>query len=255
MCETAASLQKEVKIAMVGKYIDLHDAYLSVVEALTHGGIANRVRVKIKWVDSSEVTDENVATLLGDVDGILVPGGFGSRGIEGMIVAIRYAREQKVPFLGICLGMQLSIIEYARHILGLKDANSAEFDPQTKNPVIDLMPEQKKVKQLGGTMRLGKYPCHLDPESKAAKLYGEELIYERHRHRFEVNNDYRDRLEQAGVLFAGKSPDNRIVEMMELPEHPWFVAAQFHPEFKSRPNRPHPLFRGFVAAAKEKAEK
>lgn len=255
MCETAASLQKEVKIAMVGKYIDLHDAYLSVVEALTHGGIANRVRVKIKWVDSSEVTDENVEKLLGDVQGILVPGGFGSRGIEGMIVAIRYAREQQIPFLGICLGMQLSIIEYARHVVGLKDANSAEFDPQTANPVIDLMPEQKKVKQLGGTMRLGKYPCHLAPESKAAKLYGEELIYERHRHRFEVNNDYRDQLEQAGALFAGKSPDNHIVEMMEIPDHPWFVAAQFHPEFKSRPNRPHPLFRGFVAAAKEKGEK
>ena len=252
MCQTAASLKEEIRIAMVGKYTALHDAYLSVVEALTHGGIANKVHVSIKWVDSSEVTDESVDEILGDVQGILVPGGFGSRGIEGMITAIQYAREKKIPFLGICLGMQLSIIEYARHVAGMETANSAEFDPETKYPVIDLMPEQKQVKQLGGTMRLGQYPCLLAPESKAAALYGESLIYERHRHRYEVNNDFRDQLEQAGVLFAGKSPDGRIVEMMEIPDHPWFIAAQFHPEFKSRPNRPHPLFRGFVCAAKAK---
>ena len=169
-----------------------------------------------------------------------------------MITAIQYAREKKIPFLGICLGMQLSIIEYARHVAGMASANSAEFDPETKYPVIDLMPEQKQVKQLGGTMRLGQYPCLLAPESKAAALYEESLIYERHRHRYEVNNDFRDQLEQAGVLFAGKSPDGRIVEMMEIPDHPWFIAVQFHPEFKSRPNRPHPLFRGFVCAAKAK---
>lgn len=252
MCQTAASLKEEIRIAMVGKYTALHDAYLSVVEALTHGGIANKVHVSIKWVDSSEVTDESVDEILGDVQGILVPGGFGSRGIEGMITAIQYAREKKIPFLGICLGMQLSIIEYARHVAGMATANSAEFDPETQYPVIDLMPEQKQVKQLGGTMRLGQYPCLLAPESKAAALYGESLIYERHRHRYEVNNDFRDQLEQAGVLFAGKSPDGRIVEMMEIPDHPWFIAAQFHPEFKSRPNRPHPLFRGFVCAAKAK---
>ena len=252
MCQTAASLKEEIRIAMVGKYTALHDAYLSVVEALTHGGIANKVHVSIKWVDSSEVTDESVDEILGDVQGILVPGGFGSRGIEGMITAIQYAREKKIPFLGICLGMQLSIIEYARHVAGMATANSAEFDPETKYPVIDLMPEQKQVKQLGGTMRLGQYPCLLAPESKAAALYEESLIYERHRHRYEVNNDFRDQLEQAGVLFAGKSPDGRIVEMMEIPDHPWFIAVQFHPEFKSRPNRPHPLFRGFVCAAKAK---
>lgn len=252
MCQTAASLKEEIRIAMVGKYTALHDAYLSVVEALTHGGIANKVHVSIKWVDSSEVTDESVEEILGDVQGILVPGGFGSRGIEGMITAIQYAREKKIPFLGICLGMQLSIIEYARHVAGMETANSAEFDPETKYPVIDLMPEQKQVKQLGGTMRLGQYPCLLAPESQAAALYGESLIYERHRHRYEVNNDFRDQLEQAGVLFAGKSPDGRIVEMMEIPDHPWFIAVQFHPEFKSRPNRPHPLFRGFVCAAKAK---
>lgn len=251
MVNTAMSLTDSVTIGMVGKYVDLHDAYLSVAEALTHGGIGNKVKVDIKWIDSETITPETVKDILNDVDGILVPGGFGQRGIEGKITAIHYAREHKVPFLGICLGMQLAIVEYSRNILGISDANSAEFDPQSQNHVIDLMPEQKDVVQLGGTMRLGKYPCKLTPGSKAAELYGEPLIYERHRHRFEVNNDYRDRLEQAGMVFAGKSPDNHIVEMMELPNHPWFMGSQFHPEFKSRPNRPHPLFKGFVGAAKE----
>ena len=251
MVNTAMSLTESVKIAMVGKYIELHDAYLSVVEALTHGGFANQVKVEIQWVDSETLTPETVGEILGHVSGILVPGGFGQRGIEGKILAIRFAREHKIPFLGICLGMQLAVVEICRDILGIQDANSAEFDPQSKNHVIDLMPEQKGVVQLGGTMRLGKYPCRLTPGTKAALLYGEPLIYERHRHRFEVNNDYRERLESAGVVFAGKSPDGRIVEMLELPDHPWFVGAQFHPEFKSRPNRPHPLFRGFVEAAKK----
>lgn len=252
MVNTAMALTETVTIAMVGKYVDLHDAYLSVAEALTHGGIGNHVKVDVRWVDSELITPENVNELLDGVHGVLVPGGFGQRGIEGKITAIRYARENNVPFLGICLGMQMAIVEYSRHVLGLEDANSAEFDPQTNNPVIDLMPEQKDVVQLGGTMRLGKYPCKLLPDTKASALYDEQaLISERHRHRYEVNNDYRDQLESAGVVFCGRSPDNRIVEMMELPNHPWFMGAQFHPEFKSRPNRPHPLFQGFVGAAKE----
>ncbi len=256
MVDTAMSLTDSVTIALVGKYVELHDAYLSVAEALTHGGIGNKVKVNIKWVDSETIDDQNVDEVLSDVDGVLVPGGFGPRGIEGMITAIRYARENDVPFLGICLGMQLALVEIARNILNLSDANSAEFDPQSKNCVIDLMPEQKDVQQLGGTMRLGKYPCKLMPDSTASKLYGgAPLISERHRHRFEVNNDYRERFEAAGVVFSGRSPDDHIVEMMELPGHPWFMGSQFHPEFKSRPNRPHPLFKGLVAAAKEFQQK
>ena len=252
MVNTAMSLSESVTIALVGKYIELHDAYLSVAEALTHGGIGNKVKVNIKWIDSETITDENVGQVLSGADGLLVPGGFGQRGIEGKINAIHYARMNGLPFLGICLGMQLAIVEYSRNVLGLADANSAEFDPQSQNHVIDLMPEQKDVVQRGGTMRLGQYPCKLTPGTKAFELYGKQpLISERHRHRFEVNNDYRDRLEQAGIVFCGKSPDNHIVEMMELPNHPWFVGAQFHPEFKSRPNRPHPLFNGLVGAAKE----
>ncbi len=252
MVGTATSLTESVTVAIVGKYVELRDAYLSVAEALTHGGIGNKVRVNIKWVDSEKIEEENAEEYLSDVDGILVPGGFGQRGIEGMVTAIRYARTRGVPFLGICLGMQLALVEYARNVLGLADANSAEFDPQSKNCVIDLMPEQKHVQQLGGTMRLGKYPCKLKSGSKAAELYGGvPLIYERHRHRFEVNNDYREEFERAGVVFSGRSPDDRIIEMMELPSHPWYMGSQFHPEFRSRPNRPHPLFRGLVAAAKE----
>ena len=252
MVNTATSVTESVTIALVGKYVELRDAYLSVAEALTHGGIGNKVKVNIKWVDSEKITGDNVEETLSDVDGVLVPGGFGQRGIEGMITAIRYARENGVPYLGICLGMQLALIEIARDILGLADANSSEFDPQSLNCVIDLMPEQKNVQQLGGTMRLGKYPCKLFPGTKASELYGNApLVYERHRHRYEVNNDYRARFEAAGVVFSGRLPDDRIVEMMELPAHPWFLGSQFHPEFRSRPNRPHPLFRGLVAAAKE----
>ncbi|MDD4807274.1 MULTISPECIES: CTP synthase [Caproicibacterium] len=252
MVHTALSLTDSINIALVGKYVELRDAYLSVAEALTHGGIGNKVKVNILWIDSEKITEDNVAQTLKDADGVLVPGGFGERGIEGMIVAIRWARENNVPFLGICLGMQLSIVEYARDVMGIADANSAEFDPQSQNHVIDLMPEQKDVEQLGGTMRLGKYPCKLTPSTLAAKLYDNvPLIYERHRHRFEVNNDYRTRMEEAGITFCGKSPDDRIVEMMEIDSHPFFIGSQFHPEFKSRPNRPHPLFKGLVAAAKE----
>ncbi len=242
-----------VKIAMVGKYVELHDSYISVNEALKHGGIATKSAVDINWIDSETLEgDANIDEILGDMDGILVPGGFGSRGIEGKIRACEYARTHDIPYLGICLGMQIAIIEFARNVLGLKNANSAEINPDTPYPVIDILPEQKDVTDMGGTMRLGQYPCTLNPESKAYQLYGASMIYERHRHRYEVNNDYRAELLKGGMIFAGTSPDNHIVEMVEIPEHKWFVAGQFHPEFKSRPNRPHPLFRGFVTAAAEK---
>lgn len=241
-----------VKIAMVGKYVELHDSYISVNEALKHGGIETRSAVDISWIDSETLEgDANLDVILGDMDGILVPGGFGSRGIEGKIKACNYARTHNIPYLGICLGMQIAIIEFARNVLGLEDANSAEINPDTKHPVIDILPEQKNVEEMGGTMRLGKYPCVLNPQSKAFALYNNSMIYERHRHRYEVNNDYRNELEKGGMIFAGTSPDNHIVEMIEIPDHPWFVAGQFHPEFKSRPNKPHPLFRGFVTAAAE----
>lgn len=249
MVDTALSITDTVTIGLVGKYVELHDAYLSVTEALTHGGIGNKVKVNIDWIDSELLTPENVEERLRDLDAILVPGGFGQRGVEGKIETIRYARTHGVPFFGICLGMQLAVVEYSRNVLGLEDANSAEFDPQSKHHVIDLMPEQKDVVDLGGTMRLGKYPCRLTPGSLAERIYQESLIYERHRHRFEVNNDYRDALTEAGMVFSGCSPDQHIVEMMEVPAHPWYLAVQFHPEFKSRPNRPHPLFQSFVAAA------
>ena len=240
-----------VKIGLVGKYVELHDSYISDNEALKHGGIATHSAVDIHWIDSEtlEGDDVDLDAILGDMDGILVPGGFGSRGIEGKINACRYARTHGVPYLGICLGMQIAIIEFARDVLGMADANSAEIDPSTTHPVIDILPEQKDVTDMGGTMRLGQYPCTLNPESKAYSLYGASMIYERHRHRYEVNNDYRPDLLNGGMIFAGTSPDNHIVEMVEIPDHPWFVAGQFHPEFKSRPNRPHPLFRGFVTAA------
>ena len=240
-----------VKIGLVGKYVELHDSYISVNEALKHGGIATHSAVDIHWIDSEtlEGDDVDLDAILGDMDGILVPGGFGSRGIEGKINACRYARTHGVPYLGICLGMQIAIIEFARDVLGMADANSAEIDPSTTHPVIDILPEQKDVTDMGGTMRLGQYPCTLNPESKAYSLYGASMISERHRHRYEVNNDYRPDLLNGGMIFAGTSPDNHIVEMVEIPDHPWFVAGQFHPEFKSRPNRPHPLFRGFVTAA------
>ena len=239
----------DVTVALVGKYIQLHDAYISVVEALKHGGIFSRATVHIKWIDSETVTPENADELFSDVDGILVPGGFGDRGIDGKIEAIRYARTHGLPFLGLCLGMQLAIVEFARDVVGLKDAHSVELDPQTTNPVIHIMPDQIGIEDIGGTLRLGSYPCVLNKESKAYQLYGTEHIDERHRHRYEVNNDYRDQLEEAGMMLSGLSPDGRIVEMVEIPEHPWFIATQAHPELKSRPNRPHPLFRGFVEAA------
>ena len=239
----------EVTVALVGKYVSLHDAYISVVEALKHGGITNHATVNIKWVDSETVTPENVEELFSDCNGILVPGGFGSRGIEGKILAINYARTHNKPFLGLCLGMQLTIVEYARNVIGYSDAHSIELDPDTTHPVIALMPDQNGVVDIGGTLRLGSYPCVLDKASKAYELYGEETIHERHRHRYEVNNDYRNDLIENGLRLSGTSPDGRIVEMCELTDHPFYVATQGHPELKSRPNRPHPLFKGFVAAA------
>jgi len=246
---------KTVRIALVGKYVSLHDSYISVVESLKHGAIANGAEVDIKWVDSETVTPENVAEILGDVTGVIVPGGFGDRGIEGMITAIQYAREHKVPYLGLCLGMQLSIVEFARHVVRYVDANSAEFDSSTTHPVIHIMPDQNGVTDLGGTLRLGSYPCKLAEDSLAAELYGTTDIHERHRHRYEVNNDFRDALTENGIKLSGLSPDGRIVEMIEIPDHPWFVGTQAHPEFKSRPNKPHPLFKGFTKAAIEAAEK
>lgn len=243
---------REVTVALVGKYTQLHDAYISVVESLKHGAVAHKAAIKIKWIPSETVTKETVKELLGDVSGILVPGGFGDRGIDGKLLAIQYAREQKVPFLGLCLGMQLAIVEYARNVLGHQDAHSIELNPKTSTPVIHLMPEQDGVTEIGGTLRLGSYPCVLDKTSKAYGVYQEEIIHERHRHRYEVNNEYREEFLHKGVKFSGLSPDGRIVEMMELPDHPWFLATQAHPEFKSRPNRPHPLFTGFVGAALKK---
>ena len=239
----------EVTVALVGKYIQLHDAYISVVEALKHGGIASRAIVNIKWVDSEQITGENAEEYLGDVQGILVPGGFGDRGIEGKISAIRYAREKRVPFLGLCLGMQMAIVEFARHVIGYEDAHSVEFYPNSTHPVIHLMPEQDGIEDIGGTLRLGSYPCILAKGTRALALYGSETIHERHRHRYEVNNDYRIALKAAGMTLSGLSPDGRIVEMIELGDHPFFLATQAHPELKSRPNRPHPLFKGFVEAA------
>ena len=236
-------------IALVGKYVSLHDAYLSVVEALHHAGIAKRCEVEIRWIDAEELLPDTVDAYLHDVDGILVPGGFGTRGIEGKILAIEYAREKQIPFLGLCLGMQLSIVEFARHVLGLSKASSIEFDENTPYPVIHLMPEQEGVENLGGTLRLGAYPCVLNEASKAYKLYGEKEISERHRHRYEVNNDFREDLKAHGMLLSGLSPDKRIVEMIEIEDHPFFLATQAHPEFKSRPDKPHPLFTGLVEAA------
>ncbi len=251
MVDTLKHLEKNVTVALVGKYTSLHDAYISVVEALEHGGLAHKTHVNIKWIDSETIHKDNVAEALGDVSGILVPGGFGDRGTDGMITAIRYARENNVPYLGLCLGMQLSIVEFARHVCGFNDAHSIELDPQTTHPVIHLMADQDGVEDIGGTLRLGSYPCTLAEGSLAQKLYGQPEITERHRHRYEVNNYYRKDLESNGMLLSGLSPDGRIVEMCEISDHPWFIATQAHPEFKSRPNRPHPLFKGFVGAALE----
>ncbi len=251
MVHRAENAHKKVTIGLVGKYVELHDAYLSVAEALRHGGIVNDAAVDIQWIDSENITAENVADTLRECDGIIVPGGFGKRGIEGMIESIRYARENKVPFFGICLGMQMAVVEFARNAAGLSNANSAEFS-YTSNPVIHIMDEQKNIEQKGGTMRLGLYPCRLEPDSRCHEIYGKELIYERHRHRYEFNNAYRKSLAQAGLKFAGLSPDERLVEIVEIPEHPWFVGVQFHPEFKSRPNKPQKLFADFIRASLNK---
>lgn len=250
MVHRAENAHKKVIIGLVGKYVELHDAYLSVAEALRHGGIVNDVAVDIKWIDSENITSENVADTLEDCNGIIVPGGFGKRGIEGMTEAIRYARENKVPFFGICLGMQMAVVEFARNSAGFADANSAEFS-NTPNPVIHIMEEQKEISQKGGTMRLGLYPCRLASDSRCHEIYGRELIYERHRHRYEFNNAYRKPLTQAGLKISGLSPDERLVEIIEIPEHPWFTGVQFHPEFKSRPNKPHKLFADFIKASIE----
>ena len=251
MVRRIKAAKRHVRIALVGKYIQLHDAYLSVSESLFHAAAANDAVCDIKWVDSEELTQENINDVLGDCEGILVPGGFGDRGIEGMILAARYAREKNVPYLGICLGMQIAVIEFARNVVGWADATSAEFTSSSLHRVIDLMPEQQGITAKGGTMRLGQYPCALDKESKAYELYGEETVYERHRHRYELNNDFREELCEKGLRLAGLSPDGRLVEVVENPANRWFVAAQFHPEFKSRPNKPQPLFYGFVKAALE----
>ena len=245
------NLKENVKIALVGKYVELHDAYISVVESLKHAGYKNNSKITIDWIQSEDVTEENVNDYLKDADGILVPGGFGDRGVEGKITAIKYARENKVPFFGICLGMQLAAVEFARNVCGLTGAHSSELDPNTPYPIINLLADQENVVEMGGTLRLGSYPCTLAEGSVAHKEYGEINITERHRHRYEFNNYYRERLTDKGLVLSGVSPDGRLVEIVELPEHPWFVAGQFHPEFKSRPEKAHPLFAGFIRASLE----
>ena len=241
----------EVTIAIVGKYVKLEDSYLSVTESLHHAGFANNVKVNVKYIDCETVTRENAKNILSELDGIIVPGGFGNRGIEGKINTIEYARVNNVPFLGICLGMQMAVVEYARNVLGIADANSAEFDEDCKNPVIHIMEEQKGIDNKGGTMRLGKYPCKLRKGTLAYEMYKEDSVLERHRHRYEYNNEYKGKLEKAGLICSGTSPDGKLVEIVEIKEHPYFIAAQFHPEFKSRPDRPSPLFVGLVAAKKK----
>ena len=250
-CMPDKNIDKQVEIALVGKYVSLKDAYISVYESLKHAGNANNVNVKIRWIDSEDIEKEGAKKLLEGVSGILVPGGFGNRGIEGKIQAIKYGRENNIPILGICLGMQMMCVEFFRDVVGIKDANSLEFDEQSKNPVINIMDEQVDVENKGGTMRLGKYPCKIDVDTKTYEAYKESMIYERHRHRYEFNNDYRELATKNGLVIAGTSPDNKLVEIVELANHPWAVGVQFHPELKSRPNRPHPIFRDFVAAAKE----
>lgn len=249
MVERIRNRSKTTKIAIVGKYVALHDAYISVREALYHGGYANDAKVDVLWIDSEEITKDNVADILKEADGILVPGGFGDRGVEGKVLACQYARENDIPYLGICLGMQVAVIEYARNVCGLADANSKEFAPNGKNLVIDLMEEQLAVLRKGGTMRLGSYPCKVVPGSMLEKSYGEELIHERHRHRFEFNNAYRDMMVENGLTISGTSPDDAIVEAVEVSGNRFHVGVQFHPEFKSRPNKPHPLFAEFIKAS------
>ena len=252
MIKRLKSLEKSVTIALVGKYVELHDAYLSVAESLKHGGLENDVNVDIKWVNSENLNEENLEETLKDADGIIVPGGFGNRGIPGKILSIKYARENKIPFLGICLGMQMAVIEFAQNVLKLEDVNSTEFDEICKNPVIDIMLDQKDVSQKGGTMRLGAYPCKVKKDSKLFEVYKQEEISERHRHRFEFNNKYRQIFIENGMDIVGTSPDEKLVEVVELKDHPWFIGAQYHPEFKSRPNRAAPLFREFIKASKVK---
>ena len=248
--KTILNPSKVVRVAIVGKYVELPDAYKSVVESLKHGGIANKVGVEIKWVDSESLEkEENLEPIFRDVHGILVPGGFGVRGVEGKISAIKYARENKIPYFGLCLGMQTAVIEFARNVCNLKDANSTEFNQKTKFPVIDLMEEQKKIMDMGGTMRLGAYPCKITKGTLLHRAYKEEVVKERHRHRYEFNNMYKFQFQKAGMIFSGIYPDKDLVEVIELKDHPWFLATQFHPEFKSRPNRAHPLFRDFILAA------
>jgi len=249
MVEKSKKHTSEIHIALVGKYIELQDAYLSVVEALKHAAIHCLTKLHIHWFDSEDITEKNSGTLLKNMNGIIIPGGFGSRGIEGKVNAARYARENNIPYLGLCLGMQIAIIEYMRHVVGLQQAHSKEINPDTPHPVIDFLPGQNEYSMLGGTLRLGQYPCKLKPNTKASEAYHCEEILERHRHRYEVNNDYRAMLEEHGMIVCGTSPNGSIVEMVEIPEHRWYVACQFHPEFKSRPNRPHPLFLGFIKAA------
>ncbi|WP_314792731.1 CTP synthase [Gemella sanguinis] len=251
LVERVDNLKYEVRIALVGKYVELHDAYISVVESLKHAGYKHNSKVKIDWIQSEDITEENVHEYLKEADGILVPGGFGDRGVEGKITTIKYARENKVPFFGICLGMQLAAVEFARNVCGLTGAHSSELDPNTPYPIINLLPDQENVVEMGGTLRLGSYPCTLTEGSQAHKEYGEINITERHRHRYEFNNFYRERLTNKGLVLSGISPDGRLVEIVELPEHPWFVAGQFHPEFKSRPEKAHPLFAGFIKASLE----
>ena len=249
MVNVQKNFSKSVNIALVGKYVELHDAYLSVVESLKHGGIANNAEVQIDWVNSENLNETNIDSILSKADGILVPGGFGDRGIEGKILAVKYAREKKVPYFGICLGMQMAVIEFARNVVGMKGAHSSEFNEDTKFPVIDLMPDQRDIDEKGGTMRLGLYPCKLKENSRSYEIYNEGLIYERHRHRYEFNNEYREQLTSKGLIISGVSPSEKLVEIVELADHPWYVGVQFHPEFKSRPNRPHPLFRDFIGAS------
>jgi CTP synthase len=251
MLKRMAAIEEEVDIAICGKYVHLNDAYKSIIEAFTHAGIENDVKVNIVWVDAEDIDASTVGKLLSGVSGVLIPGGFGDRGISGKITAVEYVRSHGIPFLGICLGLQCAVIEFARNVCGLKDADSSEFNPDTKDPVIDLMEDQKATKDKGGTMRLGSYPCVIKPGTLAMKCYGEEMIGERHRHRWEVNNSYRNVFTKHGMVVSGTSPDDNLVEIIEIPDHPFFIAVQFHPELKSRPNRAHPLFRELVKSAKE----
>ena len=251
MVDKIKAANEEITIGLVGKYVQLHDAYISVVESLKHAGYGEGVNVNIEWIDSEEITSENVKEKLAPCKGIVVPGGFGSRGVEGMIETVKYARENDLPFLGICLGMQMAVVEFARNVAKLPDADSTEFNPDCQSPVIDIMDEQRDITQKGGTMRLGLYPCKLDKASKVHSIYNSELIYERHRHRWEFNNQYRKALVSAGLILSGLSPDEKLVEIVELEDHPWFVGVQFHPEFKSRPNKPQKLFADFIRASVE----